>query len=346
MRVAIVKLSSLGDVVHALPVAHALRRHVRDLHLTWIVEAREAALLSGQPDLDAVLPVDTRRWRRVVWTPGGLREVRATAARLRQAHFDVALDLQGLVKSGLLVACTRAPRRIGFALSHLREPLSALFTTCRVTPPPQAVHVVEQYLALLAPLGVAEREPVFNITPNESAEQHIEAFLGEQGVKPREQLVALNLGAGRTEKRWPVTNWRALAERLMLDGGPRVLFLWGPGEDGLATAASQGLPAAPIVAPPTTLHELAALLRRVTLLVAADTGPLHLGAALGTPCLGLYGPTRVARNGPYGRGCRGLQSPDGRMASLDPDTVFRAATGLLGEAWAASPRGRRSGEAE
>lgn len=333
MRVAIVKLSSFGDVVHALPVATALRRHFPDSHLTWVVEAREAALLTDHPDLNSVISVDTRQWRRLLWTPAGVREIRQTLAqlirRLRLGRFDVALDLQGLLKSGLLAACTRAPRRVGFALSYLREPLNALFTNCRVAPPPEAVHVVEQYLALLEPLGVRDRRPVFNVPASLDPEDRIDAFFAEQQVTSRDRLVALNPGAGRPKKRWPVPHWRRLAERLALEGGFRLLLLWGPGEEALAAAVSEGLPAPPLLPPPTTFLELTALLRRVAVVVAADTGPLHLAAAVGTPCLGLYGPTSPERNGPYGPLCRTLRSPGGAMESLQPDIVFRATIELL-----------------
>jgi len=350
VRVVLLKLSSVGDVIHALPVAHALRRHFPESNLTWVAEAREAALLSGHPDLDAVLAVDTRRWRRLIWTRAGTREIREELARLtrrlRAGHFDVALDLQGLIKSGLLTACTRAPLRIGFALRYLREPLNALFTNCRVSPPPEAVHVVEQYLALLEPLGVRDRRPVFNLPVSREAEERIDAFLVEQGVKPGDRLAALNPGAGRPEKRWPVEHWRRLAERLAVEGGLRVVLPWGPGEESLVKALRQALISRPVQAPPTTLHELAALLRRTALVVAADTGPLHLAAAFGTPCLGLYGPTAAKRNGPYGPHCRALQSPDRAMASLQPDAVLRAAIELLdssGSAAAAGPRRAESG---
>ncbi len=329
MKVAILKLSSLGDVIHALPVAHALRRQFPDSHLTWVVEAREAALLNGHPDLDTVLPVDTRRWRRRFWTPAGAREIKEKLEQLRAGCFDVVLDLQGLLKSGLLTAYTGAPLRVGLAVGHLREPLNALFTNCRVTPPPQAVHVVEQYLALLEPLGVVDRRPTFNLAVNRDAEHRMGAFLAAHWVKPDDQLVALIPGARRPWKRWPVEHWRRLAERLALEGGCKVLVLWGPGENAVAEAVSRQLPAGPLLAPATALPELVALLRCVALAVAADTGPLHLAAALGTPCLGLYGPTFAKRNGPYGSHCRSLQSPDGAMASLQEGTVFSAATEML-----------------
>ena len=122
---------------------------------------------------------------------------------------------------------------------------------------------------------------------------------------------------------------RALAERLGAEPDVRILLLWGPDEIHMARQIRDGLSTRAILAPPTDLDELSALLRRCALLIANDTGPLHLAAALGTPCLGLYGPTRAERNGPYGARCRGLQSPDGTMAGLDPAVVFDAAQPLI-----------------
>lgn len=333
MKIAIVKLSSLGDVVHALPVAHALRRQFPQAHVTWIVEARELSILTGHPDLDAVVPVDTRLWRRLIWHPAGAVEVGGKlsrlTARIRRARFDVAIDLQGLIKSGLLTAYTGAPLRIGFAFRHCREPLNAVFTTRRVTPPPEAVHIVEQYLSLLAPLGVKRAAPVFHVPSESEAERRIEEFLAEQGVKPRDRLVALNPGAGRPSKRWPVERFARVAERLTVEAGARVLLLWGPDEEAMARSIAAGMTSRPILAPPPTIPALSALLRRSALMVASDTGPLHLAAALGTPSIGLYGPTRAERNGPYGPRCRGLQSADGTLASISAEEVFRAALELL-----------------
>jgi lipopolysaccharide heptosyltransferase I len=333
-RIGIVKLSSLGDVCHALPVLSALRRAQPAARLAWIVEAREAALLEGHPDLDDLVPVDTRRWRRQVRRPSGLAPVGRALAdvlrRLRRLELDVALDLQGLMKSGVIARMTGAPRRIGFAAAHCRERLNAAFTNRRVAPPPGAVHAVDRYLALLEPLGVASGPATFRLPDRPEAGRRMESFLGEQGVKRRERLVALNPGAAREEKRWPIGHWRALAERLHAEGGARLLLLWGPDEAHMVRAIKTGLGAPAILAPPTDLHELSALLARSTLVVAGDTGPLHLAVALGTPALGLYGPTRAARNGPYGPMGRGLQSPDGAMAGLAPEAVAAAAVAMLG----------------
>jgi len=333
-RIAIIKLSSLGDVLHALPVAHALRRALPSAHLTWVVEAREYAILRDHPDLDAVVPVDTRLWRRLIWRPAGARQVLGKVGRLRErirrASFDVAIDLQGLLKSGLLTAYTGAPVRIGFSAGRCRERWNALFTNRHVTPPVSARHVVEQYLALLAPLGIEPGPAKFHVPVPAASERRIEELLVKEGVKPGDRLVAINPGAGHPKKRWSVARFGTLAERLATEAGARLLLLWGPDEAHMAREISLALPGhSALLAPPTDLGELAALLRRCRLMIANDTGPLHLAAALGTPSLGLYGPTLAERNGPYGARCRGLQSPDGTMAGLEVAGVFEAARGML-----------------
>jgi lipopolysaccharide heptosyltransferase I len=340
LRIAIVKLSSLGDVIHALPVARALRQAYPIAHLTWIVEAREYAILRDHPDLDSVLPVDTRLWRRLIRRPAGARIVWQKLARLRTriraSRFDVTVDVQGLIKSGVLTAYTGAPVRVGFSPSWCGEWPNALFTNRHVTPPVEAVHVVEQYLALLSPLGIVRANPEFHVPARPEAEGRMEEFLGEQGIKRQDVVVALNPGAGRENKRWPVSHLCALAERLGSEPDVRLLLLWGPDEIHMARQIRDGLSMKAILAPPTDLDELTSLLRRCSLMIANDTGPLHLAAALGTPTLGLYGPTPARRNRPYGLYGRGLQSPDGTMAGLDPSVVFDAARALLAETGHAS----------
>jgi lipopolysaccharide heptosyltransferase I len=331
-RILLVKLSSLGDVVHALPVAAALRAARPGARLAWVVERREAAVLRGHPALDEVIEVDTRAWRRARGAAGALAAARALLAlgrRLRAERFDVALDLQGLLKSGVLTAVSGAPTRIGFGRGWSREPLSGVFTTVKVAPPLAAVHVVDQYLALLAPLGIRTPRAVFDLPADDPAETRMDDVLASAGIKPRQRLVVVNPGAGRPDKRWPVSAFAELASRLLREAGAAVVVTWGPSERESAEAIVAGARAA-LLAPPTDLHELIALLRRASVVVAADTGPLHLAAALGVPCVGLYGPTTARRNGPYGAGHRALQSPDGRMATITARSVFEAVGALLG----------------
>ncbi len=331
-RIALIKLSSLGDVVHALPVAATLRARVPDARVTWIVESREAAVLRDHPAVDTLVPIDTRRWRRARGLTDLGNVVRAVAGArrgLRVAGFDVAVDLQGLIKSALITAATRAPLRIGFAARRCKEPLGALFTNRRVQPPAAARHVVDQYLSLLGPLGVTEPVREFRLPVEPVAEARAEDFLAARGLKPGRRLVILNPGSRRRDKRWPEERFRVLAERLTEDAAADVLVVWGPGEETAGRLIAPGGRTRAVLGPPTNLYDLLAFLRRASVLVAADTGPLHLAAALGTPCVGLYGPTSAVRNGPYGTGHRSLQAPEGQVAAIEVDAVFHAVTDLL-----------------
>jgi heptosyltransferase-1 len=329
MNIGIVKLSSLGDVAHALPLVTALRRAEPRARLTWVAEVSEAALVEGHPDLDAVLRVDTRGWRRLARRPAALgtawRALGRARRDLRGLSLDVAIDAQGLVKSGAITFATGAPVRIGFASARCRERASAVFTNRRVSPPP-ARHVVEQNLALLRPLGIAAG-PEFRLPPWPAAARRVDEWLAEHGLKPADAVVVLNPGAGRPEKLWPSASFRALAAGLA--GHAQVLVVWGPGERVRAEAVASGLGPEVRVAPATDVPELARLLTRASLVVAGDTGPLHIAAAAGAPCLGLFGPTSAARNGPYGPRCRALQSPDGTMTALEPGAVLRVAREML-----------------
>ncbi|MCI0547191.1 MAG: glycosyltransferase family 9 protein [Candidatus Rokubacteria bacterium] len=331
-RIGLVKLSSLGDVIHALPLARALRRARPGSHLAWIVERREAAILRGHPDLDAVIEVDLRSRARAARQPGGalalVTEIARVRREVRRLRLDAVIDAQGLAKSGLIARATRAPVRIAFARGEAREWPSAVLATTRVTPPASAVHVVDKYLALLRPLGVTPGPAEFHIPLRPPAAERMEAFLAEHGVKPGARLVVLNPGAGRPEKRWPAERFRALAERLHTETVAAIVVLWGPGELELGREIA-GAPCRPLLAPPTDIDDLAALLRRAALVVAGDTGPLHLAAAVETSCLGLFGPTRAERNGPYGPRGRAVESPDGTMAGLAVDRVAAAARPLL-----------------
>ncbi len=332
MNVAIVKLSSLGDVVHALPVAAALRACFPRAHLTWVVEQREAALLRDNPALDEVAVADTRGWRRRHGMRAGADAVRAFRGLVRQLRdrgFTAALDLQGNLKSGLLTAATGAPVRIGFAAGHCREPLNTLFTNRRVAPPPSARHIVEQQLALLRPLGVMEAQATFWLPRDEVAEASVDRFLRGRGLGAGVSIVTLNPGAGREVKRWPPARFAELARRLRDEAGATVCVLWGPAELDQARAIVNGAPGA-LLAPPTDLPALLALLRRTGVMVAADTGPLHAAAALGVGCVGLFGPTDPARNGPYGSGHRVVRGGDGAMTSVSVESVLAAVCDLLG----------------
>jgi lipopolysaccharide heptosyltransferase I len=331
MRVAIVKLSALGDVVHAMPVAVALRNGVPGVRISWLVEARYAPILREHPALDDVIAIDTRRWRgarRPTDVARVLGEVAGLKHRLAGSRFDVALDLQGLLKSGILTRATGAPVRAGFVASRCRERANALFTNRRIAPPATARHVVDHYLAVLDAISVPYLPQCeFQVPDDATANAAIAGFLAASGVKPRDRVVVINPGAARPEKRWPAERFQEVTRELLTGSHARVIVLWGPAEAETArTIAGVGA----TLAPPTDLPAMVALLRRATVVLSADTGPLHVAAALGIPCVGLFGPTSAARNGPYGVGHRTLQAPDGAMTSLTVPAVVAAISETLG----------------
>jgi lipopolysaccharide heptosyltransferase I len=335
-RIALVKLSSLGDVVHALPAAAAIRAWWPRVELTWVVERREEAILAGNPDVTHVVAVDTRLWRRESRSFAGASAVavklRGLVRRLAAGRFDAAVDLQGLWKSGAIMALTRAPIRVGLAPGFCRERANAAFTNRHVAPPPEAAHVVDQCLAVVAALGIDLRAvgpPAFQIARESQAEARIARWLEEEGAKPTTPLVLMNPGSGGDHKRWAVEAFRLLGEELAVRLGARVAITWGPGEEPLARAIAHGMRTGALVPPPTSITEMIALFRRGSLVVGGDTGPVHVAAVLGVPTVGLYGPTSARRNGPYGRRVAALQSPTGRMDGLSVETVLGAAQALL-----------------
>jgi lipopolysaccharide heptosyltransferase I len=287
MKALAVRLSSIGDVVHTLPAVAALERH--GWQTGWLVEPASRPLLEANPAVSRVaLAPPARAFR--------FGEAREAVRQLRAGGYDVALDFQGLWKSAVWSRLSGARRVLGFARPWRREPASALLLGETVEMPASAAHVIDKNLALLEPLGIAaigSRE--FPLPPAPEEAVSVEKSLGAAGL---EDFVVLNAGGGWSSKLWPAESFGTLALALP-ERGLRPIVTWGPGEEALAervVAASKG---AAVRCFRTTLLELIALLRRARLVVAGDTGPLHLACAVGTPVVGIYGPTDPARNGPF-----------------------------------------------
>lgn len=300
MKFLIVRLGALGDIVHALPVAAALRQRFPFARIDWLVDARYAALLDLVPAIDGRIvaagsgpaPASTRfPQRRFPAGLGWLRLVRA----LRAEGYEAALDLQGLLKSAALARLSGARRVIGFDGPWLREPLAARFYVERQAVP-RGGHVVDKNLALLSALGIGTSARVFPLV--------------EGDLRPAEQLrrlhpetargfILLNPGAGWPNKRWPPERFGALAAVVRERHGLPSAVLWGPGEESLAASVAEASSGAACAAPPTTLAGMVGLARSATLIVTGDTGPLHLAAATGTRVVAVFGPTDPGRNGPW-----------------------------------------------
>ena len=286
----IVRLGSLGDVVHGIPVVAALRQEFPTSRIDWMVDPRYVELLNLVVGLDRRIGVDPRAVKR-----GRARQrFRETLRELRHTGYDAAIDLQGLLKSAMLARSIRARRTIGFPRKHLREPLARLFYT-DAPDPGDATHVIYKNLSLLAPLQVTDRRVRFplEIPRTATSQQIINRFEGHD-------YTLINPGAAWPNKRWPPARFGAVAALIAREFGWRSLVLWGPGEQELAHEVVATSGGAAEISPPTTITDLFGVARTARLMISGDTGPLHIAGAVNTPIVALYGPTRPERNGPWG----------------------------------------------
>jgi lipopolysaccharide heptosyltransferase I len=295
-RVLIVRLSALGDIVHALPVLAALKRDWPNAKVDWLVEEAYAPILALAEGLNRRIIV---RAKKSVSEPnavafGGALGFPKAVGYLRRQRYDAALDLQGLIKSAVWARLSGAKRVIGFHRTNLREKQAAMFYS-EMIHPVTTQHVITKNLMVLDNLGSVAGPPVMPIRTKPASS--VDAAIRTAGGAKR--YIVINPGAAWPNKRWPPERFGELASALKQTTGLSSLVTWGPKERDLAdsvVAASRGAAQA---APATEIADLATLMRDAALVVSGDTGPLHIAAAMGTPLVGLYGPTWPQRNGPW-----------------------------------------------
>ena len=335
-RFLIIRLGSLGDLVHAVPAVAALREAYPDAQIDWLVERAHAPLLAQVPAISRVIVLKGR-------SLGGWL---ATRAELRAQRYDVAIDLQGLIKSAALARLSGAIRVVGFDTRALREPAARWFYTAQVEVG-EGRHVIEKNLALVRTLDLGLSRTLdravfpFAVSPSPALES-----LQSSGVS---EFALLNPGAAWPNKRWPVESFAAVARWIHHTYGWTPVVLWGPGEEAIADAIVSGAPGVAVRAPKTTFNDLLALARASKLFVSGDTGPLHLACAMGAPVVALFGPTTERRNGPwddrdvsisrydqcechYQRVCSRLRS-SGASASQGRGPRSEGASGSQGRQW-------------
>ncbi len=334
-RIALIKPSALGDIIHSLPVLTALRRRYPAAHITWVVNRGYEDLIAGHPDLDATLPFDRGAVR------SGLADTLFYYARflrrLRDAHFDLVLDLQGLFRSGVMARVTGAPRRVG--LSTAREGAPWFYTDVVPVEDFHSVHAVDRYWLLAEALGAGDQPKVFRLPVCEASNRWAREQL--DGC-PRPWLV-LGVGSRWMTKRWPPEHFARLAQQAHSHFGGTFVFVGSRSEQALSAATAHRLrgPKRELTGR-TTLPQLTALLGLADVMLANDTGPLHLAAALGRPVVAPYTCTRVLLNGPYGAAAGAVESRvwcHGSyvkrcdrlecMADLTPDRLWPALKGIL-----------------
>lgn len=312
-RILVVRLSALGDVIHALPVLGVLRRALPDARIDWVVEDRASDLLAGRAELDRVVVFPRRALRELRRQPAAwTRRASQFVLELREGGYDTSLDLQGNLKSGVIARLSGARRRVGLHRSLAREG-NHLFTTRGIRPPSSARHRVLRNLVLVGRMlgrkAAAWSDP--GLPPFPGAAARARVLLANAGIAEDTPYVVLHPGTSAfgAFKRWPPERFADLAAALAARG-ERVVVTAPPGEEALAreVVARSGGAAAVVETP--GLDVLGEVIRGARRLVGADTGPLHLAALAGTPLVGLFGPKDPATYGPWGR------RADGRIGLL------------------------------
>lgn len=297
MRILIVKLGSIGDVVHTLPSLAAIREGLPDAEISWVVERRAAEILRDNPILDRLIVVDTKALRRGLVSGETLRAPRQQLRQLRASAFDLALDFQGLLKSAVIARLSGAHRIFGFSREGLREPASRFLLSETIAVPKQ-IHVIRKGLELVKgalkipiPANAADFQFPIAVAPahEDEAAETAAALDGNYAI--------LNPAGGWPTKLWSAERFGALADELWRQHGLRSLVTHGPGEAAIAQTVLAACTTQTAQAVSLSLKGFYALARRARIYVGGDTGPTHLALAAGTPVVGLFGPTEWWRNG-------------------------------------------------
>ncbi len=287
-RILIVRLGALGDVVNALALANALVRARPDVEIGWACHELALPILSAHPAIARV-----HVWRR----RSGLSGWRALLGEIRARRYELALDLQRLTKSALIVRCSGAPRRIGFDRQRTKES-SWIWANEHVAPESLERPMAEQALDFARHLGLSDLRVQIDLPRDAQAEIWAEDWIRERGGTP----ILLNLGATKAANRWPAQYWGELAQKIGERTGKVIALTGGPDDCDFATeAARYGAASAINLVGATSLHQLIALQRRASVVVSADTGPMHTAAAVGARVVALFGAADERRTGPFGQ---------------------------------------------
>lgn len=341
-----VRLSAIGDVIHALPIASALRQAYPQAEISWMVQEKAYDLVEDNPNLDHVILVPKEKWRadfkEAKWQTLG--QAKQFFAEIRAEYdFDTALDVHGLFKSSLATYLSGAPRRIGPADG--REG-STLFYNQQLTVPNKELHQIDRNLHLAAALGVDKEKVEFDVTVPEPVQKEVSQLLAKRGLQEEEQLIAINPFTTWESKDWLPERYAALADKLIVSLNCEVLFTGGPSDrTGVAEILEMMEESAYNLAAQTNLKQLAELYTRVNMFIGGDTGPMHLAVAQGTLSVVLMGPTNPKTHGPYGEQHKVIQ-PDIEckncwnrvcprdnhlcMERITVNQVYRAVNGELG----------------
>jgi lipopolysaccharide heptosyltransferase I len=296
-RFLLIRLSSIGDIVHALPAVAALGQSFPRAEIHWLIENRYASLLAGNPYVHRIISLDTLSWRGSLPPASTIKEMVKTLMGLRESAYEVVVDFQGLWKSALIALLTGANVRVGLAGPWLREPGAAVLYTERVSAAGRQ-HVVEESLALVEYLGARVGLWQFPLPHTPEADQYVDDQLARLEAW---DFMIINPGGGWKAKRWAPENYALLLRHLESGFSGKILLTGSPEESELISEILSRAGTKRAFHLPSTVVQFIALARRAKLVLGGDTGPLHLAAAVGTPLVAIHGPTDPARNGPFSK---------------------------------------------
>jgi lipopolysaccharide heptosyltransferase I len=294
-NILIVRMGALGDILHALPAQQQLSHQLPKTSIHWLSETAYVPLLQTVPGISRIWTANTKKWRRQPFQPG---EMVRLFRDLRRQHFDLALDFQGLLKSAVLARISGASRILGFAPERFKEKgIQWFYTNSQAGEGDLTRHIIETNLDLIRELvPVSKAHPVVPFLIPEADQTYVERKLRENEIA---NPVLINPGAGWVTKLWPARNYARLAREIQSQLGAPVVVTYGPGEEHLVERIQSELAPERLAAFPTSIVQLASLCQSSRLMIAGDSGPLHLAVAAGTPTVAILGPTSPGRNGPF-----------------------------------------------
>ncbi len=335
-RVLIIKPSSLGDIIHALPVASSVKSALPHVRIDWVAGGGYAELLEDNPAVDRVIAFD----RGMLKGPGRMGRLISFLTELRREHYDLVIDLQGLLRSALIAFACRARLRAGFANAREGAPF---FYNVKVPVAGPRMHAVDRYLLVPRQLGIMGGSSGFTIALGPKHVEDALRVLGEAGISDGDTFVAVAPSARWETKRWDAARFVEVANRLYTEKGVKSVFI-GTKDDALVLDGVGGglVQKGAAAFGKTGIKSLSALFQRAAAIITNDSGPMHIAAAVGTPAVAIFGPTDPGLTGPYGEGhrvismdldcapCFKRNCPDTRcLSGITTDEVYRAVTEIL-----------------
>lgn len=310
-KFAVIKLSSLGDIIHTFPLLSSIKRNIPEAHISWIVDYQFKDVIECNNDVDEILPVKLRRKGRNKFINNlkNMIELSKLHNIMSKKGFDITIDAQGLIKSGIITYMTRAPIRIGFEKNSCRESFNSIFTNLRISPESKRSHVIFKNMALLKGLNISDNDVKISIRIPDEERSNIMALLNEKGIKEGDYIIGINPSSTWVTKRWKQERFANLSDKLISNYGAKIVIIGGKNDECFVDSVLNAMKREGIKIITGSIKELIATISFFQIYIGNDSGPIHIASAIGIPCVGIFGPSSLARNGPFKSEMYSVQSP-------------------------------------